>query len=122
MPEIKDLTEGVTRTARDAAYVVVGLGVLGIQRAQVRRQELMKRLEDPKTVLEERLGGVRGEITKQVKAIDDALEQVIEQFEAGLEPIEERLPTQARDIAKQVHTYTREARDYVRNIVSKVAA
>ena len=33
------------KLARDAAYIVVGFGVLGIQRAQVRRRELHKRLE-----------------------------------------------------------------------------
>ena len=38
MPEIKDITQEITKAVRDAAYVVVGLGVLGVQRAQVRRQ------------------------------------------------------------------------------------
>lgn len=35
----------VARLARDAAYVVIGLGVLRFQRAQVRRREVRKRLE-----------------------------------------------------------------------------
>ena len=35
----------MTKLARDAAYVAVGFGVLGFQRAQVRRRELRKRLE-----------------------------------------------------------------------------
>lgn len=35
----------LVRLARDAAYVAVGFGVLGLQRAQVRRRELRKRLE-----------------------------------------------------------------------------
>lgn len=37
--------EPLTKLARDAAYVAVGFGVLGFQRAQVRRRELRKRLE-----------------------------------------------------------------------------
>ncbi|MDP9389498.1 MAG: hypothetical protein M3Q48_16675 [Actinomycetota bacterium] len=34
----------VPRTVRDAAYVVVGFGVLAAQRAQVRRRELSRKL------------------------------------------------------------------------------
>ena len=34
------ISKGVTDLARDAAYVAVGLGVLGYQRAQVQRNEL----------------------------------------------------------------------------------
>ena len=34
----------VRKTVTDAGYVTVGLGVLGFQRAQVRRRELHKRL------------------------------------------------------------------------------
>ncbi len=33
-----------TELARDATYVTVGLGVLGFQRAQVRRREIERRL------------------------------------------------------------------------------
>ena len=54
MPELKDITDEITKTARDAAYVVVGLGVLGIQRAQVRRQQLQRRFAEPRGPIEER--------------------------------------------------------------------
>ena len=37
----------ITKTLRDAAYVTIGLGVIGFQRAQVRRQELTKQLALP---------------------------------------------------------------------------
>ena len=30
MPEFKDVTQEITKAVRDAAYVVVGLGVLGV--------------------------------------------------------------------------------------------
>ena len=38
------IAKGVTDLARDAAYVAVGLGVLGYQRAQVQRVELQNLL------------------------------------------------------------------------------
>jgi hypothetical protein len=122
IPEIKDVTDQVARSARDALYVAVGLSVLGIQRAQVRRQELNKRLGEPRSVIEERLGEVRGELTKQARVVDDAVEQVIDRIEASWEPIEEMLPPHARELAQQVRTRSREARDYLRNIVINDAA
>jgi hypothetical protein len=122
IPEIKDVTDQVARSARDALYVAVGLSVLGIQRAQVRRQELNKRLGEPRSVIEERLGEVRGELTKQARVVDDAVEQMIDRIEASWEPIEEMLPPHARELAQQVRTRSREARDYLRNIVINDAA
>lgn len=38
--------EDLPRSLRDAAYVLVGLGVLGFQRAQVARRELTRQLPD----------------------------------------------------------------------------
>jgi hypothetical protein len=40
-----DVLTAARDTARDAVYVAVGLGVLGFQRAQVRRRELQHHLE-----------------------------------------------------------------------------
>jgi hypothetical protein len=122
MPELKDVTSEMTRIARETAYVAVGLGVLGLHRAQVRRQELMKHLAEPKSQGSERLGAVRGEITKQVKAVDQAFEQVIGRVEASLKPIEDRLPTQARDLVEQVHERSREAREQLRSALRAMAA
>ena len=44
MAEITGITEKIAQTARDAAYVAVGLGVIGFQKAQVRRHELAGRI------------------------------------------------------------------------------
>ena len=122
MPEIKDITEEITKTARDAAYVVVGLGVLGVQRAQVRRQELVKLLAEPKSQVEDAIGEVRGQITKSVKAVDDAFEQAIGRIEASLEPIEQRLPTQAQTLVKQARSQARDARQQIRSRLAAYAA
>jgi hypothetical protein len=121
MPEFKDITDEITKTARDAAYVVVGLGVLGFQRAQVRRQELQKRLAEPRTQIQGTLGDVRGEVTKRVKDVDDAVEHVIVRIEASLVPIEERLPVPARDLVKQAHAQAREVRQQLRKLITQAA-
>jgi ElaB/YqjD/DUF883 family membrane-anchored ribosome-binding protein len=122
MPDIKDVTDEVTKVIRDAAYVVVGFGVLTFQRAQVRRQDLVKRLEDPRTQVEERFGSVRGQFTDQVKKVDDALEQVLVKIEGSLDPVGERLPTQARDLLKQAQSQAREARQQIRSLLLSNAA
>jgi hypothetical protein len=122
MPEFKDITTEITKTVRDAAYVVVGLGVLGVQRAQVRRHELAKKLVEPRTQIEDKLGDARGEFAKRVKEVDTVVEQVIGRLEATLEPIEGHLPTQARDLVQQAHTQAREARQQLRSLLHNVAA
>jgi len=122
MPELKQISEGITRGTRDVVYVAVGLGVLGFQRAQVRRQELSRRLSDPKSTFEGRFSAVRGELAKPLLAVDDALEQVIGRFEASFERIEDRLPAQARDLVVQIRTRSREAREHIRNLVTNRAA
>ena len=101
MPEIKDITEEISKTARDAAYVVVGLGVLGFQRAQVRRQELAKRLADPRAQVESALEDVRHQLTERVKDVDGRIEQAITRLEETWEPVEQRLPAQARSLVEQ---------------------
>lgn len=121
MPDLKDITEEISKTARDAAYVVVGLGVLGFQRAQVRRQELVKRLAEPRAQVEDKLGGVRDEVAKRVKDVDGRVEDAIARFEASLEPIEQRLPAQARALVEQARTQAREARQQLRTLIVSAA-
>ena len=48
------------RFVEDVAYVTVGFGVLAFQKAQVRRVELQKQVEDRRKVVEERLQGLLG--------------------------------------------------------------
>ena len=117
MPEFKDITEEISKTARDAAYVVVGLGVLGLQRAQVRRQELARRLEDPRTQVENTLDEVRDEFSRRVKDVDDRIENVIGKLESAWAPVEERLPAQARSLAQQARSQAREARQQIRTLL-----
>ncbi|HYA68319.1 MAG TPA: hypothetical protein VED63_06275 [Acidimicrobiales bacterium] len=122
MPEIKDVTDEITKVLRDAAYVVVGFGVLTFQRAQVRRQELVKRLEDPRAQVEGHFDTVRGQFTDQVKRVDDALEQVMTKIEDSLDPVGDRLPPQARDLLKQAQSQAREARQQIRSLLLSNAA
>lgn len=82
MPEINLRNIDVEKAAadfnealKDAAYVAVGLGVLGFQRAQVQRVELMKQLEAQL----ESLGSVSRSLNTQTERyLATAREQVAE--------------------------------------------
>jgi len=122
MPDIKDITDEISRSARDAAYVVVGLGVLGFQRAQVRRQELSKRLADPRAQVETVLEDARHELSRRVKDVDGRIEQAITRLESTWEPVEQRLPAQARSLLEQARSQAREARHQLRALLVTDAA
>ena len=50
------------KTAKDAAYVAIGLGVIGWQRAQVRRRELEQQLRTPRVNLETQVTEAREQL------------------------------------------------------------
>ena len=85
---------GVTKALEGSAYVAVGIGVLGFQRAQVRRQELQRR-----------------EVRRRLAGLGSAAQQVEKQVEQGLRPLQSKIgPTArtARDIAAAVPRDARE--------------
>jgi hypothetical protein len=47
-PTLGHVSDGldINRTLTDAAYIAIGFGLLGFQRAQVRRRQLIRQLEE----------------------------------------------------------------------------
>jgi len=114
MPDINDITAEVTTIARDAAYVAVGLGVLGLQKAQVKRVDLQDKLNGD-LHLDDRLAEAKAAVTCGVARLDDIVEETMQIVETALEPLEEQLPPAARDLttkarrqARQVHSQIRQ--------------
>jgi hypothetical protein len=119
MPEltnINTLSKGVGNLARDAAYVAVGLGVLGYQRAQVQRVELKNKLSKDFS-LDERLNVVRHEVTKGVKQLDDLFESATQFVETNLQPLEEQLPPTVTQLTTKAFDQAREVRSHIRQRV-----
>jgi hypothetical protein len=114
---LTNTAKDITTVAKDAGYVAVGLGVIGFQKAQVQRQELIKRLAEPRTEIDTLLNGVRSDVTKAVQDVDARVEDVIARIEAAIVPLEQRLPVQARDLANQIHVQAREARSQIRGLI-----
>ncbi len=128
MPEINadfsKAAKDIAAVARDAGYVVIGAGVLGYQQAQVQRQELLKRLADPKADFEGRVKAVRTDLSGALHNVDTTVEglmarfeEIIERLETAVAPLEDRLPAQARDLAKQAHQQAKEARSQLRTLI-----
>jgi exonuclease VII small subunit len=127
--DLSKAAKDVAAVAKDATYVVIGAGVLGYQQAQVQRQELLKRLAEPRADIEQRVAGVRTELGGTLHTVDttveslmERFEEIIERLEAAIEPLEDRLPTQARDLARQAHVQAKEARTQIRSRIPHTAA
>jgi hypothetical protein len=111
--------EDLARVGRDAGYVAIGLGVVGFQKAQVARRDLMAQLASRRGELAGPLGDARSELHRACRHLDKAVGRLVERADAGLEPIAERLPSQAQAALKQA----RATRDKMRSrIAERLAA
>jgi len=150
MPDTRSMTEELSRTARDAAYVAVGLGVMGVQRAQVRRRELTERLSATAGTLTqqlerltsqldrftqelagaaataqqqvERLGSLPGDLATTIGDLADTIEALIAKAEQLVQPIEQRLPSPMREALERARTQASAARQQLRQRVLHRAA
>ncbi len=122
MAPLKDITSDLTKSALDAAYVAIGLGVIGFQKAQDQRQELADRLSEPREHLGGRLDDVRDSFAKQVKTVDSTVEEVIDRLGTRFAPFEAKLPDQARQLVKQARTQAQGARRQLRDLLLNAAA
>jgi hypothetical protein len=113
VPNISTMSKGVADLARDAAYVAVGLGVLGYQRAQVQRVELKNKLSTDFS-LDQRLEGVRSGVTKGVKQIDDLVETASQFVETTLQPLEDQLPESITQLTTKAREQARDVRIQIR--------
>ncbi len=114
---ISTISKGVTDLARDAAYVAVGLGVLGYQRAQVQRLELQNRLSQD-LALDQRIDEMRHGVAKGFQQIDDLAESAVHFVETTLQPLEEKLPPTVTQLTSKAREQAREVRTQIRHRVN----
>jgi hypothetical protein len=84
---------------KDAAYVAVGLGVLGAQRLLVGRREAVRRVEP-------QVRGVASQLQKLATATDEKVNPVIAK-------VEDRLPPNTREVVRTARAKTTGARDAI---------
>ncbi len=114
-----DLRQDIARAAqaaagfaKEASYVAIGAGVLGLQKAQVRRHELAvaaERANESGTVPGSLFDG-REQMLKRARGLDSSVAQVIKVVDSTLESVFQRLPQPVQAIVQQA----REARDELR--------
>jgi hypothetical protein len=92
--ETSDIATELVRHARDAAYVAVGLGVLGLQRAQAIRHELTH-AERP----DEEAARLRTGIATGTRQFGEWVEGTLSFVTAQLAPLGAQLPEPARGLA-----------------------
>jgi|HubBroStandDraft_1064217.scaffolds.fasta_scaffold101263_2 anion-transporting ArsA/GET3 family ATPase len=108
-----DIREDITKTAKDAAYVAIGLGVMTFQRAQVRRRELVDLAKQQLPTLEAPLTEARSEINRRVKEFDGQVQGLVSKFEQRVQPVEQRLPAPAQAVIGQAREAGEQLRQYI---------
>ncbi len=118
---VEDSVKTVGETAKDAFYISVGLGVMGFQKAQVRRQEIKRRLNEPISTVEAQVADVRSTLTQKLLEIEKSIDSVLSNVEGFVEPLEAKLPEFPREIAKNAKEKGREFRVQVREYLEKIS-
>jgi hypothetical protein len=75
MPDNK--VDDLTKIAKDAAYVTVGLGVIAFQKLQVQRRELEKRLKGQTADVSDQLEGISKLVTDRVKLVEERVQGLV---------------------------------------------
>jgi hypothetical protein len=111
---------------RDAAYVVVGFGVLTVQQLQVQRRELADRLSNHNTV--QQLGITRTQIDELIASLearlttlDERLVSLEGRIDTAVDTAVERLPEQAGALVEQAHEIAKAARKQMRGLIRTAA-
>jgi hypothetical protein len=151
MPELQEITDEVATWARDVAYVAVGLGVLGFQRAQVERRQLQQRLGTDLPHVEGRLADVRSAlpdlaavrsalpdlaavrsavadladlrsaVATSLQRLDEVVEEATQLIESTLEPLEHQMPAAARELTHRALQQAREVGGQLRGLAGSAA-
>ncbi len=125
----------VAQVLKDALYVGVGLGVIGLQKVQVRRRELTRSVKqqvgegrNPLDRLDADLArDARAQVEKladgfedRVKVIEERVEAVESQVDQVLDQLQDKLPEPARELVKQARETARQARESAKEARAQV--
>ena len=112
----------VTKNLKDAAYVVIGLGVIGYQRAEAQAEELRKRLVDQRVSLDQQLDEARTQLNKVAQDVEARFTPVRTAVEAQLDTLQGRLPERAKTLVTQARQAARDTEANVRTRLNGAAA
>ena len=104
----------ISDNLRDAAYIAIGMSVIGFQRAQTRRQDLRKQFADQRQAFETRGAEAVKLFNEAIKQADARLAPVVDVIEAQVATVVDRLPEQAKSIIEPAQQATKDARQQLR--------
>ncbi|HXW35464.1 MAG TPA: hypothetical protein VEJ87_12875 [Acidimicrobiales bacterium] len=113
MPDFDEVAHTISKTARDATYVLIGLGVLAFQRAQVHRQEILEEVRKQQDAVGGHLKAAQDELarlSKRIEEMDSSVEAILDRIDSALEPIEDKLPDRTRELVQQAHDQAKSVR------------
>ena len=109
---IENLTDEVTKVAKDALYVTVGFGVLAAQKANQAVKGLQARFDENAT-------SGRSTWNEQWKSLSDQLTALEERWESALDDVQDRLPAQAKDFMGKARESAKGAREQFLGFVNR---
>lgn len=107
----------VANAVKDAVHALLGFGVIGWNKAQVRRQELLKDLNAQRHTVETQLDGAKEQIATAIRSLDTKMEPVRKDIETQLDKVSERLPEQVREVVQSARKLARDTEHQVRQAV-----
>ena len=116
MPETNDTNDvaaELARRARDAAYVAVGLGVLGLQRARAVRNEILREEHVEESGARARRGFATG-----TQRVSDLLDSALSLVSQELAPLGAQLPEPARGLVSKACTGLSALGEQIRQLVT----
>ncbi len=126
--DVNQAFDELNAAVKDGAYIAVGLGVLGLQRAQVRRVEMTRRLEaalreagpplaEVGRTVEAQVDEARTQLAGVARAVDAQLRPARAQLDEGMDLLEERLPVGARGVLHSVRSAVADSENALRHAV-----
>ena len=113
----KSAGNDIAQALKDAAHAVIGFGVIGWNKTQVRRRELMKELNVQRHQVETQLDGAKEQLATAIRHLDARIEPVRKDIDGQLDKVSERLPEQVRSIVASARKVAHDTEHQVRQAV-----
>lgn len=113
----KTPVDEIVKAVKDAAHAVVGFGVMGWNKSQVRRRELLKDLNTGRHQMETQLDGAKEQLATAIRHLDAKIEPVRHDFDTQLDKVSQRLPEQVRSVMKSARKIAQDTERQVRQAV-----
>ncbi len=119
----------VRNTLTDAGYIALGLGMMGVQQAQVRRRQLQQRVHDAGTCLAGQVGEVQGRVNAQGRNLDakareakGRAEGTVTQTVSRVQELATEVTTRVEPVLVQVQATAAELPERVAQAIEPVTA